>query len=115
MPRPTSPLRSLLTLWLVMAAAPAFAQTAGGVAPGQFLGAKQTIHPDWFKESFLEFEADIAEAAANGKRLIVYFHQDGCPYCNQLVEENFRDPQISAKIRQHFELVAINMLSLIHI
>ena len=76
---------------------------------GEFLGAKDTTHPDWFKESFLEFEEDIEEAAAENKRLILYFHQDGCPYCNKLVEENFVDPDISDKVRSNFDLVAINM------
>ena len=40
-----------------------------------FSGAKFTTHPAWFKESFLDFEQDIAEAAAQGKRLVLYFYQ----------------------------------------
>ena len=76
---------------------------------GRFIGAIQTEHPDWFKESFLEFEDDIDEAAAEGKRLMVYFHQDGCPYCNKLVEENFRDPDIHAAMQDGFDVVALNM------
>lgn len=76
---------------------------------GQFLGAKNTVHPNWFKESFLEFEEDIAEAAEQGKRLVVYFHQDGCPYCNKLVEDNFTDPRILELMQNKFQLVAINM------
>lgn len=88
---------------------PVHAQQTDASQMGRFLGAKATTHPDWFKESFLEFEEDIAEAAAADKRLIVYFYQDGCPYCNKLVEENFRHPDISAKIQSHFDLVAINM------
>lgn len=91
---------------------PAWAQSASPENPedmGQFLGAKQTDHPDWFKESFLELEEDIAEAAEQGKRLVVYFHQDGCPYCNKLVEENFTDPRILEMMQDRFQLVAINM------
>ncbi len=76
---------------------------------GEFLGAKNTLHPDWFKESFLEFEEDIEEAAAEGRRLMLYFHQDGCPYCNKLVEHNFADHVLGEKVRQHFDVVAINM------
>ena len=69
----------------------------------------ETSHPDWFKESFLEFEDDIEEAAAENKRLVLYFHQDGCPYCNKLVEDNFRNDDIKATMLEHFDLVAINM------
>jgi thioredoxin-related protein len=76
---------------------------------GQYFGAKSTSHPDWFKESFLEFEEDIAEAAEAGKRLVIYFHQDGCPYCNKLVEENFNNPDILNKMQSDFDLVAINL------
>jgi len=76
---------------------------------GQFLGAKETAHPAWFKESFLDFEEDIAEATAQNKRLVLYFYQSGCPYCNKLVEENFADPVIADKVQTGFDLVAINM------
>ena len=76
---------------------------------GAYLGAKPAETPEWFKNSFLEFEDDVAEAAENGKRVMLYFHQDGCPYCAKLVEENFADPEIEAYVRQHFEAIEINM------
>jgi len=55
------------------------------------------------------FEDDIAEAAAAGKRLLLVFHQDGCPYCNALVERNLSQKDIEQKVRKHFDVVAINM------
>jgi thioredoxin-related protein len=76
---------------------------------GQYLGAKTAESPDWLKNSFLEFEEDIAEATAKNKRVMIYFDQDGCPYCAKLVEENFADPEISRYIQQHFDAIAINM------
>ena len=65
--------------------------------------------PDWFVESFLDVREDAAEAAKDGKRLMFYFMQDGCPYCKQLVTVNFRDERIVRKMRQHFVPVAINI------
>lgn len=65
--------------------------------------------PDWFAESFLDVREDAAEAAREGKRLMFYFMQDGCPYCKQLVTVNFRDERIVRKMRQHFVPVAINI------
>jgi thioredoxin-related protein len=65
--------------------------------------------PEWFVESFLDLREDAAEAAREGKRLMVYFHQDGCPYCKQLVTVNFRDPGIVEKTRRHFMPVAMNI------
>ena len=71
------------------------------------LQAQET--PEWFVESFLDLREDAAEAAREGKRLMVYFHQDGCPYCKQLVTVNFRDAKIVEKTRRHFMPLAINI------
>jgi thioredoxin-related protein len=65
--------------------------------------------PEWFSESFLDIREDAAEAAREGKRLMLYFHQDGCPYCKQLVTVNWRQPQIVEKTRRYFVPVALNI------
>jgi thioredoxin-related protein len=65
--------------------------------------------PAWFAPSFLDIREDVAEAAKDRKRLMVYFHQDGCPYCKRLVEVNFRDPQIAGKMRRHFVSIDVNI------
>lgn len=80
-----------------------------GTKPGTFKGAKTTETPVWFKESFLDFEEDIDEATANGKRLMLYFHQEGCPYCNALIEHNFTQSDIYETVRNHLDVVEINM------
>ncbi|MDJ0881370.1 MAG: thioredoxin fold domain-containing protein [Gammaproteobacteria bacterium] len=76
---------------------------------GAYLGAESSEMPDWFKESFLEFEEDVAEAAADNKRIMIYFHQEGCPYCAKLVNENFKDPALKAYVQEHFDGIQINM------
>jgi thioredoxin-related protein len=65
--------------------------------------------PEWFVESFLDLREDAAEAAAQGKRLMLYFMQDGCPYCRQLVTVNWRQREIVEQTRRHFMPVAINI------
>lgn len=88
------------------------AQAAGTeevVKPGTFKGAKNTETPSWFKESFLDFEEDIDEATAAGKRLMLYFHQEGCPYCNALIEDNFTQSDIHDTVRENLDVVEINM------
>ena len=82
---------------------------ASEVKPGKYYGAIPSEKPAWFKESFLEFEDDVAEAAAAGRRVMLYFHQEGCPYCALLVEENFTDPEIKAYIIKHFDGISLNM------
>jgi thioredoxin-related protein len=65
--------------------------------------------PKWFTESFLDFREDIREAAAQKKRLLVYFGQDGCPYCKALMKVNFGDPEIVAATRRNFVAIALNL------
>lgn len=65
--------------------------------------------PDWFKQSFLDIREDISEAAGQGKRVLLYFYQDGCPYCKKLLETNFGLRDISDKTRKAMDVVAINM------
>lgn len=76
---------------------------------GEFFGAMPTEYPDWFKESFLDFSDDIEEAAQNGKRVLLMFHQDGCPYCNKLVETNLAQQDIETYVRENFDVIAVNM------
>ena len=65
--------------------------------------------PAWFTESLLDLREDVAEAATQGKRVMLYFGQDGCPYCKRLMEVNFRDAAIAAKTQQHFVALALNI------
>jgi thioredoxin-related protein len=99
-------MKFFITLLLSLALVPTFAET---VKPGKYLGAQTSEAPSWFKESFLEFEEDVRDAADAGRRIMLYFHQTGCPYCARLVEENFNDPETVEYVRQHFDGIAINM------
>jgi thioredoxin-related protein len=65
--------------------------------------------PAWFANSFLDIRADISEAAQAGKRIILYFYQDGCPYCKKLLETNFSLADTVTRTRDNFEVIAINM------
>jgi len=87
--------RILLALALACAALAARAQT-------------QEV-PAWFGESFLEFPQDVQEAAAEGKRLMLYFWQDGCPACRRMKETTFSDPAVVDRTRRAFVAVAINI------
>src|SRR5262245_26668219 len=65
--------------------------------------------PSWFGLSFLVLPEDIAAAAKEGKRLMLYFEQNGCPYCKRMVEVNFADPAIAERIQRRFVPLAINI------
>jgi len=74
-----------------------------------FHGAKPTVYPEWFKEGFLDLNEDVADAAEQKKRLMLIFHQPGCPYCNALVERNLAQKDIEQKVRKNFDVIALNM------
>jgi thioredoxin-related protein len=79
-----------------------------GVAPAA--GHAQALDiPSWFSETFLDLREDVRDAAKAGKRLMLYFGQDGCPYCRALMETNFTQPGIVGKTRRHFVAEALNI------
>lgn len=100
------PLALALLAGATHAATPAGTPTqleAGLVNPGAI------DKPAWFKESFLDLRDDIKEANAANKRTVLYFYQDGCPYCTKLIQENFGKEDITAKTQKNFDVIAINM------
>ncbi len=88
---------------------PALAVAAEPTPHGEFRGAMATDYPTWFRESFLELAEDVAEAKAAGKRVVLIFYQDGCPYCHALVNRNLAQKDIETLLRARFEVIALNL------
>ncbi len=86
----------------------AAAKTEGDLAPG-FVNPGYEEKPEWFKTSFLDLYEDIDEATEQDKRVMLYFYQDGCPYCKKLLQDNFGQREIAEKTQQYFDVVAINI------
>ena len=82
-------LPALLVLLFLLPGPASGAATAGPVAL-----------PSWFTETLLDFRDDVAQAARDGKRLMVLFEQNGCPYCKELILTNFSQKAI-ADIGEH--------------
>lgn len=66
-------------------------------------------YPAWFKNSFLDFRDDVKDAAAHNKRLVLFFYQDGCPYCKKLLEVNLAQKNIADTLRSRFDVVTVNL------
>ncbi len=64
---------------------------------------------DWFLQSFMEIAEDQVEANAQGKHLAIMFEQRGCPYCREMHEVNLAKPKIVDYIKQHFNILQINI------
>jgi thioredoxin-related protein len=65
--------------------------------------------PAWFAESLLELPDDVAAATAEGKRVMLYFGQEGCPYCKRLMEVNFRQAAIAGKAKARLVALELNI------
>jgi thioredoxin-related protein len=78
-------------------------------AAGKVVGGKMSEHPHWFKESFLDIAEDVVEAAESNKHVILFMHLNGCPYCYKMVEENFKHAPYADFIKEHFDVIAINI------
>lgn len=101
--RPGRPARGAIVAACIVLAAhltPAMAQVASPHA---------IDHPAWFVETFLDVRDDIAEARKSGKRLMLYFGQDGCPYCRELLQNNFSQKAIADKARKHLLPIGLNI------
>lgn len=104
----TSWLRILVATGLLAMAGASAAADAPQLSPG-LVHPGYEEPPRWFKESFLDLRDDIAEAARAGRRVMLYFYQDGCPYCAKLLKEDFGNAALAAKTRRHFDVIALNL------
>lgn len=94
----------LLPLWLFYGVSAIAAESEG-----RFFGAKETVYPTWFKESFLDIREDVTEAADDGRRVLLFFQQNGCPYCNLMVERNLSQRDIEQQMQRELDVIAVNM------
>ena len=84
------------------------AKTEGSLAQGM-VNPGYEEQPAWFKNSFLDLDDDINEARESGKRLMLFFYQDGCPYCKKILEDNFGQRNIAEKTKSNFDVVSLNI------
>ena len=87
----------------------ASAGNAAEPVPGKLKGGEIYTLPEWFKQSFLDFPEDVAEASKQGKHVMVFLHLDECPYCARMLKENFVAGDTRAFMQKHFDVIAVNV------
>lgn len=84
----------------VFLALPAFAATMGD----------DGLHKaEWMHETFKDMSEDLADAEAEGKRLLVIWEQRGCVYCRKMHEEVFPVQAIHEKLMDDYYVIQMNM------
>ena len=87
----------------------ALACLAALVANAQITSPHAIDIPRWFTDSFLDLREDVREAAREGRRVMLYFGQDGCPYCAELMRSGFTQPRIVDRMKRDMVAIAINI------
>lgn len=94
-----------MTRMLTLLAAALFALPVAAVE----LGDDGLHKTDWMRDTFKDLREDLADANAEGKRLMVIIEQRGCIYCTKMHEEVFPRPEIADFIRDNFFVVQLNL------
>ena len=77
--------------------------------PGKVVGGKSFDTPAWFKDSFLEIADDVDDATDSGKHVLLFFHLNGCPYCEMTVNQQFQKEPLKSFMQEHFDSIEINV------
>jgi len=64
---------------------------------------------EWMRDTFKDLREDLAEANAEGKRLVLFFEQRGCIYCTKMHNEVFPDERITKMINDNYFVVQLNL------
>lgn len=94
----------MLRAWVLVVAA-----ALAGPAAAVELGDDGLYKAPWIRDTFKDLREDLADANAEGKRLMVMIEQRGCIYCKRLHEEILTIPVIEKYLEEHFFVVQINM------
>jgi len=100
----------------LMLALPAALMLAGGAVAKEGPCGKGTLtegglhtQPWFVHDSFLDMKEELAAAREEGKHFVVVVEQKGCPYCKDMHEKYFTDPDICKLVRDNFRVLQIDL------
>lgn len=73
------------------------------------VGDDGMYHSDWMRTTFKDLNEDLADANAEGKRLVFFFEQRGCVYCAKMHKEVFMEQEVSEYIEKNYFVVQLNL------
>ncbi|MBF0589132.1 MAG: thioredoxin fold domain-containing protein [Magnetococcales bacterium] len=71
--------------------------------------AQALFQEPFFEDSFLNLSEDAQDAAQSGRILMVFYEQEGCPYCTRLHKETLSDPKVRAYLTKHFYPIMLDL------
>lgn len=88
---------------------------SAGAAGAATLGDDGLHKTAWMHDTFRDLREDLAEAGADGKRLMILVEQRGCIYCTKMHEEVYPVPAIDAVLSEKYFVIQVNMFGDIEI
>ncbi len=79
------------------------------ILPKSQVGEDGLHQQPWFHNSFMNLKEDLDEVTVDGKRLVLFWEQKGCPYCKRTHDVNLRIPKIVNQIKENFAVVQMNL------
>ena len=76
---------------------------------GKFLTPDGLHTEPWFNKTTGDLSRDLQAATAEGKKLVIFWEQLGCHYCEKIHEVNLKVEGTVHFIRQNFYVVLLNM------
>ena len=64
----------------------------------------------WLYKSSLNLQVDLAATRKEGKRLVIFWEQKECSYCQPMYEINLRIPRMVEKIKSNFNVIKLDIL-----
>lgn len=70
------------------------------------------VYPNWFKDSFYDLPGDLQDARDAGKSgIMIFFSTKTCSYCNAIIENTFKKPDIVKQLRANYDVIGLEVLS----
>ncbi len=74
-----------------------------------FAGVTEHAPKGTFADSFLILPEEVRDAAKAGRRVIVFFEQEGCPACLRMARTTFADGAVTQRLRRRYVLIAVDL------
>jgi thioredoxin-related protein len=68
-----------------------------------------------FQSHFGNMKEELAAANSANKRLLIYFWQESCPYCEQMEKEVFSSPTVKKLVGERYHAVDVNIFGAVDI
>ena len=77
---------------------------------GTAQGAGRDPGKFFFEDTFGDFQAELADARAAGKKgIMIFFEADDCPFCHRMKRSILNQPDVQAYFRQYFRLFSVDI------